>query len=178
MAQIIAGTYDTANRAGAAMRALLAAGVPHHCLASFHNNPPGQHGTFPIGGDEHADPEARGVGKRAAAGAGIGAGIGAGVGAAVGGVLGAAAGTGVGALAGALAGTYTGLEHTSEEHTAILDRRPAGIIVAVAPPADIGDEKVVQILRENEPVAVEESEGEVRDGEWKGFDPLAAPRLR
>ena len=160
------------------MRALLAAGVPHHCLASFHNNPPGQHGTFPIGGDEHADPEARGVGKRAAAGAGIGAGIGAGVGAAVGGPLGAAAGSGVGALAGALAGTYTGLEHSSEAHTGTLDRRPAGIIVAVAPPSDVSDETVVRILRENEPVAVEESEGEVRDGEWKGFDPLAAPRLR
>jgi len=25
---------------------------------------------------------------------------------------------------------------------------------------------------------LEESEGEVRDGEWKDFDPLAAPRLR
>ena len=159
------------------MRALLAAGVPHHCLASFHNNPPGQHGILPIGGDEHADPEARGVGKRAAAGAGIGAGIGAGVGAAVGGPLGAAAGSGVGALAGALAGTYTGLEHSSEAHTSTLDRRPAGIIVAVAPPSDVSDETVVRILRENEPVAVEESEGEVRDGEWKGFVPLAAPRL-
>jgi hypothetical protein len=179
MGRILAGTYDTANRAGAAMRALLAAGVPHHCLASFHNNPPGQHGTFPIGGDEHADPEARGVGRRAAAGAGIGAGIGAGVGAAVGGPLGAAAGTGVGALAGALAGTYTGLEDRSEEHDPPgPDRRPAGIIVAVAPPSDMSDETVVQILRQNEPVVVEESEGEVRDGEWKGFDPLAAPRLR
>jgi hypothetical protein len=166
------------------MRALLAAGVPHHCVASFHNNPPGQHGTFPIGGDEHADPQARGVGKRAAAGAGIGAGIGAGVGAAVGGPLGAAAGTGVGALAGALTGTFTGLDEKADErnhnaeHPATIERRPAGIIVAVAPPSEMSDETVVRILRENEPVALEESEGEVRDGEWKGFDPLAAPRLR
>jgi hypothetical protein len=178
MARILAGTYDTANRAGAAMRALLAAGVPHHCLASFHNNPPGQHATYPIGGDEYADPEARGVGRRAAAGAGIGAGIGAGVGAAVGGALGAAAGTGVGALAGALAGTYTGLEHNADEHPPTLDRRPAGIIVAVAPPPEISDDTVVRILKANEPVTLEESEGEVRDGEWKDFDPLAAPRLR
>jgi len=160
------------------MRALLAAGVPHHCLASFHNNPPGQHGTFPIGGDEHADPEARGVGRRAAAGAGIGAGIGAGVGAAVGGVLGAAAGTGVGALAGAFAGTYGGLAENADEHSPTLERRPAGIIVAVASPSGMSDETVVRILRDNEPVAVEESEGEVRDGEWKDFDPLAVPRLR
>jgi hypothetical protein len=178
MARILAGTYDTANRAGAAMRALLAAGVPHNCLASFHNNPPGQHGTFPIGGDEHADPEARGVGKRAAAGAGIGAGIGAGVGAAVGGVLGAAAGTGVGALAGAFAGTYGGLAENADEHSPTLERRPAGIIVAVAPPTEMSEETVVRILRENEPVAVEESEGELRGGEWKDFDPLATPRLR
>ena len=178
MTRILAGTYDTATRAGAAMRALIAAGVPHHRLASFHNNPPGQHGTFPIGGDEHADPEARGVGKRAAAGAGIGAGIGAGVGAAVGGVLGAAAGTGVGALAGALAGTYTGLEHNADEHPPGLDRRPAGIVVAVAAPAEISDDRVFSILKANEPIALEESEGEVRDGEWKDFDPLAVPRLR
>ena len=161
------------------MRALLAAGVPHHCLASFHNNPPGQHGILPMGGDEHADPEARGVGKRAAAGAGIGAGLGAGVGAAVGGPLGAAAGTGVGALTGALAGTYTGLDQKADEHSSnTIERRPAGIIVAVAPPSDMSDETVVRILRDNEPVTVEESEGEVRDGEWKGFNPLAAPRLR
>src|SRR6185436_5800613 len=95
MTRILAGTYDTATRAGAAMRALIAAGVPYHRLASFHNNPPGQHGTFPIGGDEHSDPEARGVGGRAAGGAAVGAGIGAGVGAAVGGPLGTAAGGGV-----------------------------------------------------------------------------------
>jgi hypothetical protein len=27
-------------------------------------------------------------------------------------------------------------------------------------------------------IVLEESEGEVRDGEWKDFDPLASPRLR
>jgi len=178
MARILAGTYDNASRAGAAMRALLAAGVPHDRLATFHNNPPGQHGIYPIGGDEHADPEARGVGRRAAAGAGIGAGIGAGVGAAVGGPLGAAAGTSVGALAGALAGTYTGLKHNADVHPRTLDRRPAGIVVAVAAPAEISDDRVFSILKANEPLALEESEGEVRNGEWKDFDPLAAPRLR
>ena len=109
MARILAGTYDTANRAGAVMRSLLAAGVPHNCLASFHNNPPGQHGTLPIGG---------------------------------------------------------------------LERRPVGIIVAVAQPGQISDEKVIEILKASEPVALEESEGEVRGGEWKDFDPLAPPRLR
>jgi hypothetical protein len=178
MAHILAGTYDAASKADAALRALLAAGVPRDCVSTFHNNPPGQHGTYPIGGDEHSDPEARGVGGRAAGGAAVGAGIGAGVGAAVGGPLGAAAGGGVGALAGALAGTYTGLSDKSEEEHREHARRPAGTVVAVTPAAGLSEETLVRILRANDPVTLEESEGEWRDGEWKDFDPLAAPKLR
>ncbi|HEV8095366.1 MAG TPA: hypothetical protein VGP71_06515 [Burkholderiales bacterium] len=178
MAHILAGTYDAATKADAALRALLAAGMPRECVTTFHNNPPGQQGTYPIGGDEHADPEARGVGGHAAGGAAIGAGIGAGVGAAVGGPLGAAAGGSVGALAGALAGTYTGLADKAGADPREHPRRPAGTVVAVTPAAGLSEETLVRILRANEPVTLEEAEGEWRDGEWKDFDPLAVPRLR
>jgi outer membrane lipoprotein SlyB len=178
MAHILAGTYDAASKADAALRALLAAGVPRDCVTTFHNNPPGQHGTYPIGGDEDADPVSRGVGKRAAGGAAIGAGIGAGVGAAIGGPLGAAAGGGVGAFTGALAGTYTGLAEKADQDPREHLRRPAGTVVAVTPAAGLSEETLVRILKANEPVVLEETEGEWQDGEWKDFDPLAVPRLR
>ena len=84
----------------------------------------------------------------------------------------------MGALAGALAGTYTGLSDKSEEEHREHARRPAGAVVAVTPAAGLSEETLVRILRANDPVTLEETEGDWRDGEWKDFDPLAAPKLR
>jgi hypothetical protein len=88
------------------------------------------------------------------------------------------AGGGVGALAGRAGRNLYGLSDKSEEEHREHARRPAGTVVAVTPAAGLSEETLVRILRANDPVTLEETEGEWRDGEWKDFDPLAAPKLR
>jgi len=179
MAKILAATFQTKRKADAAVRALVATGVPRHSITVFHNNAPGQHAEFPVGGDEHADPVAKGTEKRTLGGAAAGAGVGAVVGAVAGGPLGAAAGAGVGALAGALGGTYTGLAERAEKMPDEPPlRRPAGTVVAVnreAVPVD--GAQIIQALSARGTVAVEEADGEWRDAKWTDFDPLVEPRF-
>src|SRR5262245_42657663 len=104
MSRIIAGIFEASPQADAAVRALRNAGFPEQSVSTYHNNAPGQHGLLPVGGDEDADPEAKGAEKGAATGALIGAAAGAGIGAVVAGPLGAVAGAGVGAYTGAFGG--------------------------------------------------------------------------
>ena len=87
MATIIAGMFETQVEADRAIGALKAAGFGGNDITSFYLNPPGQHATYPIGGDAHHDAGAKEAGKTAAAGA------------TVGGVTGLALGTMVGAVA-------------------------------------------------------------------------------
>lgn len=178
MAKILAATFQTKRRADSAVRALLASGVPRDSITVFHNNAPGQHAEFPVGGDEHADPVASGAEKRTLGGAAAGAGVGAVVGAVAGGPLGAAAGAGVGALAGALGGTYTGLADRADKMPDVPYRRPAGTVVAVnREAAAVDGAQVIQLLSARGTVAVEEAEGEWRNGTWADFDPLLEPRF-
>jgi len=178
MTKILAATFETRRKADAAIRRLLAAGVPRDSITLFHNNAPGQHAEFAVGGDEQADPVARGAEKRTLAGAAGGAGLGAAVGAVAGGPLGAAAGAGVGALAGALAGTYTGLAENAEEAPKTVVRRPAGTVVAVKQEElAIGRAEILEMLSARRTVAVEEAEGEWSNGTWANFDPLSEPRF-
>lgn len=178
MATILAATFQTKRKADSAVRALAAAGVARDAITVFHNNPPGQHAEFPVGGDEHADPVAEGAEKRTLGGAAAGAGVGAVVGGVAGGPLGAAAGAGVGALAGALGGTYTGLADRAEKMPDVPYRRAAGTIVAVnADGAAVDRAQIIQLLSARGTVAVEEAQGEWRDGKWADFDPLLEPQF-
>ncbi|MBC7803895.1 MAG: hypothetical protein H7Y16_08480, partial [Candidatus Parcubacteria bacterium] len=61
MSNIIAGIYDTSVKAEAALHGLIARGVSEQSVSIYHNNAPGQHGTYPVGGDEDVDPESRGA---------------------------------------------------------------------------------------------------------------------
>lgn len=182
MSTIIAGRFDTFDRAETTATRLVAKGVRQDDLTMFYVNPPGQHGTFPIGGDEAADPAAR----RAGGGAWRGVLIGAVVGAAVGVCLVAAArawygaaqpwvmvlvmafATGVGAYGGSLVGA---LSQTSGRQRAV---RHAGVLLA----AHVSPENstlVANELRQNGAMDVERAEGQWRDGRWEDFDPLAPP---
>jgi hypothetical protein len=180
MANIVAGIFDTSVKAEGASHALIEAGVPAESVSIYHNNAPGQHGTYPIGGDEYADPESRGAARSAVTTALAGTAIGAGIGAAVGGPVGAVAGAGVGAYTGALGGALHGLgEDPADESTLppAMARRPAGIMVAVRLDGSLSQEEAVGILRAHAPLAVEEARGEWRDGQWADFDPVAVPHL-
>ena len=64
---IVAGRFETFDDAEAAKSQLVAAGFPASGVSVFFNNPPGRHDLTEIGGDEHADPEA----KQAAGGLGV-----------------------------------------------------------------------------------------------------------
>jgi hypothetical protein len=179
MDTIIAGNFQTSVQADKARVALLEAGFAGGDISVYHNNPPGQHGTFPIGGDEHHDPESKKAAAGAAAGGLAGAVAGAGIGGVAGGALGAVAGAGVGAYAGSFGGAMRKLGGDGEEDDGALpaQRRPAGIMVAVR----IGEEDMrdtaILKMSEQAPVAIEEAEGTWEDGEWADFDPVAAPRI-
>jgi hypothetical protein len=178
MAKIVAATFDTSVKADAAVLALLADGIPRDQVTAFANNAPGQHAQYPVGGDEDADPGARGAEKRAMAGAAVGMGIGATVGAIAAGPIGAAGGGGLGALTGAIAGTMSGLGN--DEESAVpppLERRPAGTIVAVKLDGRHTDQQVIERFRDREAMVIETADGEWRDGGWADFDPVARPRV-
>lgn len=180
MANIIAGIFDAAVKADEAQRALLDAGVAEESVSIYHNNAPGQHGTYPIGGDEYADPDSRGAARSAVTTALAGTAIGAGIGAAVAGPVGAVAGAGVGAYTGALGGALAGLGEDSSDKTTLpppMARRPAGIMVAVKLDGTLSQDAVITILRAHAPLVVEEARGEWRDGQWADFDPVAVPHL-
>ncbi|HXR58341.1 MAG TPA: hypothetical protein VN747_03400 [Burkholderiales bacterium] len=173
MEKIIAGNFQTSVQADKAARALRRAGFPDSDVSVYANNPPGQHGEHPLGGDEHADPGSDKAAGGAAAGSLAGAAAGAAVGGAVGGALGAVAGAGVGAYAGSFGGAMGGLGKGGEP----LERRPAGTMVAVRLAEPGSRETAIEKMSLEKPVLIEEADGEWVDGEWVDFDPVARPKI-
>src|SRR3954471_1766065 len=100
MTTIIAGLFDTVDKAAGAIDDLLRGEFNDKDVFSFANNPPGQHAVFPIGGDENKDPGASHAEADAGKGAAIGIGTGAAIGAVAAGPPGAAVGAGIGAYVG------------------------------------------------------------------------------
>ena len=78
MATIIGGIFGNIAQAKQALEDLLQYGFQRQDLNIFHVNPPGQHDTFPVGGDQDADPQAEDSHVDAAKGAVVGAAIGVG----------------------------------------------------------------------------------------------------
>src|SRR5438477_8375802 len=138
MSRIIAARFETFPASEAAVHGLLRLGIGKDDMSVMYVNPPGQHATFPIGGDKHADENARGADEGAGAGALVGAGAGAAIAAAVAGipVIGipaALAAVGVGAYTGSLAGSLAGAgrkESENREPAPKYERTP-GVLLAV-----------------------------------------------
>src|SRR5207247_7066044 len=103
MSKIIAGGFETLERANAALQRLTEAGVAKKNLCTYRVNPPGMHGTYPLGGDRDKSPGA----KHAEGGAAKGAAVGAAVGLAASAVMVPFLGP-LGIVAGVGAGAYTG----------------------------------------------------------------------
>src|SRR4051812_50073546 len=104
MATIIAGMFDTIDKAAGAIDDLLGGEFNDKDVFSFANNPPGQHAVFPIGGDENKDPGASHAESDAGKGAALGIGTGAAIGAVAAGPPGGRGGAGARALLGPPAG--------------------------------------------------------------------------
>ena len=72
MPNIVAAQFEDFKTAEAATRSLKDEGVSPAAVDTFFLNAAGQHARFLIGGDQMADPEARGAEKGALAGGAIG----------------------------------------------------------------------------------------------------------
>ncbi|MCC7218969.1 MAG: hypothetical protein IT517_19500 [Burkholderiales bacterium] len=175
MARIVAGLFEDQVAAEQAIARLREMGAPHGAVSTFVVSPPGMHHGLPLGGDQPADPEARGGEDGAIRGAAIGgaAGIAAGLAMApLVGPVGIAAGIGAGAYVGALAGAGSAMgDETKQQPTA----RPGGVMVAVNVDGT-QPQPVVEALHAAGATHVEIDEGEWRDGDWVDFDPVSPPK--
>jgi len=172
MDRIIAGRFETKGKADD-VAAQLAHVVDDGDICIFHNNPPGQHGVYPVGGDETVDPGSQGAGDSSATVAAA-AGVVAGTIGAVGGPIGALAAGAAGAYLGSMAGALQGLGNDERDD---VQRRPAGIILSVRISELESEDQVTHILRAGGADDIERADGEWRDGDWVDFAPLATPQL-
>ena len=158
-----------------AVAALIAQYTDTADICIFHNNPPGQHDAYAVGGDEDEDPGAEGADK-SAAGTAVAAGLAAGAIGALGGPVVALAAAGVGAYSGSLVGAMAGLgNHDDKPHGP--ERRPGGIMLSVRIANPVNEQRVIATLRAQGAADIEQAHGEWRDGDWTDFNPVAAPRL-
>jgi hypothetical protein len=183
MANIIAGIVETEEAANRAVAALEAQGFGRDDVTTFYLNPPGQHATYPIGGDTHHDAGTKDAGKTAAAGAAVGGITGLALGTAVAaatdsglGAVAAIAGAGVGAYVGSLAGGLSGTEQ-GKSHEATTEEpveRNAGYMIAVRADDDGAERKAIDILRAQGAHDMGRASGAWLPGAqpaWTDFDP-------
>jgi hypothetical protein len=198
LSEIIAGTFEQAAQAEAARAKLEAEGISPDQVCIMFVNPAGQHGEFPIGGDEHKSLGA----KDADAGAGKGAALGGAVGVGVGllatpfiGPAGVVAGVSAASLVGAVAG---GVSHMGEKPQGESDhdtqakgegapaiavgegqpklasarsRRPTGMMLAVNSVDRSCRELALRVLREAGALGIEQAQGRWEGGRWVDFEP-------
>jgi hypothetical protein len=170
MTHIVAGVFDDERAATTAAHELRDAGFEAAELDQFALNPPGRHDVLPLGGDEDADPKARGGDTGAVTGAAIGTAVGAVAGLAATPLVGPIAIAG-GAAAGAYAGSLAGAVRRMGEGHSAPDTRPAGVMVAVNTEGQ-NDELAIGVLRGNAARMIERAEGAWRNGKWVDFDPV------
>ena len=174
MQRIIAGRFQTKGEADA-VAILLAQYIDTTDICIFHNNPPGQHDAYVLGGDEDADSGAEGA-EKSTVGTALGAGLAAGAIGALGGPVIALAAAATGAYVGSLGGALQGLG-ADEDQPHAPDNRPGGIILSVRIADPLNENRVIATLRAEGAADIEQADGEWLDGDWVDFDPVAAPRL-
>ena len=193
MKTLIVGHYDLQDEAKIAARDVLRAGFSANETSLFYLNPQGQHALHPVGGDEDESAGTHDAQSGAVRGAAGGAGAGALVGAATIPVLGPAGpllGAAVGAYAGSLVGALNKMEEPPEtradtprnnamsdaeseaESEAEYEARKSGYLLAVAVHTPTERKYAIEILGERAQL-LEEAEGNLQNGEWTDFDPLA-----
>lgn len=180
MASILIGQYDDFETADAVIAELRAAGISAQAIERLHLNAPGQHDSFPVGGDEDEDRNAH-EGKRGAlTGAAMGAAAGLALGVAAIPVVGpfaAAAGLAVGAYTGSFAGAVSSMgDEDRPARESEIPMRPAGVRVAVAVADEVVSSKVERALRNGDVKSIELATGTWLGGRWTDFDPVSTPQ--
>ena len=177
MAKIVAGRFSDLAGAEAVLKALPGEGFQRSEFESFFVTPPGQHATFPVGGDSYSDEGAKEAGGGALRGVLIGGAIGLVAGMAAYIVFnqlitilaGIGLGAYVGSVIGALSKTRSGnplratIEHPVE--------RPSGPMVAIRVDRPGSETKAVETLQRYGAQNIERTEGNWQAGDWKDFDP-------
>ena len=179
MAKMLLGQFDDFESAERLVAELQSLGVDGEDIHQFALNAPGQHDQYPIGGDEDADPGARGGENGAKVGAVLGGAAGIAVGVAAMPVWGAAAavaGLAIGAYTGSFAGALNGMGADPESGGEQVISRPAGVRVAVNVPTPERRYQVQEALVRHSARSIEEAEGTWRNGSWVDFDPVSIPR--
>lgn len=156
MERIIAGRFQTKDDADA-VAALIGEYIDTADIRIFHNNPPGQHDAFAVGGEAHEEPGAEGA-----------------VGAHHGQVV-ALAAEGVNAYSGPLVGAMAELGVYDDKPRA-QERRPDGVMLKVRIANPVNEERVIAALRAAGAADIEPEHGELHDGDWANFNSVAAPR--
>jgi hypothetical protein len=182
MSKIVAGRFDNLAGAEAVLRALPDEGFARAEFESFFVTPPGQHATFPVGGDVYSDEGARHAGGGAIKGALVGGAIGFAAGIAVylilGQLIAILAGTGLGAYVGSLIGALSktragNVRHATVEHPV---ERPSGHMVAIRVDRPGSEPRAVETLKRYGARDIESTDGKWQAGDWKDFDPrIPAP---
>lgn len=174
MTQIVAGVFDDEQTATSVAHQLRSAGFEAAELDQFSLRPPGQHQGLPTGGDEPADPKAKGGDTAAVKGAAIGTAVGAVAGLAATPLLGPLAVAG-GAAAGAYAGSLAGAVGGMGSDQPAPQRRPAGVMVAVNAASREDENRAVVVMHDHGARMIERAEGAWRNGKWADFDPVRPP---
>ena len=180
MAHIVAAEFKKFAEAEAAVTALREQGFASSQVTTFYLNAPGQHATFPIGGDRYTDPQAASGGSGALKGAALGSAAGLALGVAAAPVIGAVAAVGgiaAGAYAGSLAGAVGSLGKDPPAAQPPAER-PAGVVVAAHVPSPAERERATSIFWRHRAHSIELAEGEWKDGTWQDFDPVSTPHWR
>lgn len=178
MSNIVAAEFEGFEAARAARRALRDEGFASSRTSMFYLNAGGQHARFPVGGDQYADPEAKGAGKGALTGAALGGVAGVALGIAATAVIGPIAvvgGLAAGAYVGSLAGAVRWLGRGRKRSQL---NRPAGVVVAAFAPTPAECDHATSVLERHGPRAIEQADGTWQDGTWKDFDPVSIPKWR
>ncbi|OWW19580.1 hypothetical protein [Noviherbaspirillum denitrificans] len=182
MSTIIAGRFQQQLQIEHTIEELVSAGFARDRISAFYVNPPGQHDSFPIGGDHAESAGAHESGKGVAMGAATGAAVGLAAAPFLG-PVGAVTGSLVGAHLGGLAGGLSQMKEAGEtgEHNEDADNvapvRHSGMLLAVALDNQDDEDKAADLLRSLGAVELERAEGTIEGGDWTDFDPTATPHI-
>ncbi|BBO59719.1 hypothetical protein [Mycoavidus sp. B2-EB] len=180
MSLIVAGRFDTFEKAQQAAQVLFEHGFAEEDVTIFFVNPPGQHDRLVGGTHQVADPSSKSIYKGASIGLMVGATLGASIGAMLCTVFGlpllvtliaASVGAYLGSLMGAMAEAKT-----SKQEPALAKIHESGVLLAIHVTVN-NQADATAVLRKASAKDIERAHGRWTHGRWSDFDPSKEPSL-